>query len=217
MWALLSAKCKCLLQEEQLSVISTRNPPLPNPAQLDASVVQRPGMRAARGCLLAQRWEPRTPGNARRPRCGLRGTCLCNLVPLLLTLSSAQAPASPGAPDLLQDTSGREVCFSGGECGRPPWQDPGLSCPPEVTARFERPALLGRVPSRHCCDASFAECARRALACEHARESRQAEVGLPAGSPRFGIVSAWQRCLLPGTGDRNPFSRTHAAHRSALP
>ena len=104
-------------------------------------------MRAAWGRLLAQGWEPRTPGNTRRPRCGLRGTCLCNLIPLLLTLSPARAPASPGTPDLLQNTSGRQVCFSEGIAGDLRGRIPGLSHPPEVTAHLERPALLGQVPS----------------------------------------------------------------------
>ena len=123
-------------------------------------------MRAAWGHLLARGWEPRTPANTGQPRGGLRGTCLCNLVPLLLTLSPAQAPASPGMPDLLQNTSGRQVCFSGGIAGDLRGRTPSLSRPPEVIAPLERPALLGQVPSRHCCDASFAERAWRALECK---------------------------------------------------
>lgn len=77
---------------------------------------------SGRACVQAARCRAaasriRGPAPRGRRRRAARAVCsethLCNGVFLLLNLSPAQEPASPGAPDLLQDQSTREVCFSG--------------------------------------------------------------------------------------------------------
>ena len=103
-----------LLPETQLFVLSASTPlPCTAGCICGPAAVLECRLPGAGCCLRDQRPSPTRQETQGSQGCVLKETHLCNRAFLLLNLSPAQEPASPGAPDLLQDQSRREVCFSG--------------------------------------------------------------------------------------------------------